>query len=281
MKTNEEFPFEKISKMDPKNIDFTDIQLLNACSITPLTNNKTVDELIILGYKNEIQNKIITFQYDRLEEIYDGICSKSNNNKVLYIDEKKLLDDLDHTNDDTTRQYSNLDLLTLHKKYRIAYPNTTQKERIAESLYIRNLLIITGIQRILVQQQHNLMAYLYELRISERFNQRKTKLIENASTIDLPKIKSLDRLIMCNTSNIPDQKKKKKKRSKKKKSVNPINIPKQDKNDCCICFSPIEQKISLIPCGHTTVCSHCVENSCGKKCPICREEIVQYIKIYL
>lgn len=52
-------------------------------------------------------------------------------------------------------------------------------------------------------------------------------------------------------------------------------------NDCCVCFENIEQRIGLIPCGHTTVCEKCVSNARDKKCPLCRQLFTEYVKLFL
>jgi hypothetical protein len=48
--------------------------------------------------------------------------------------------------------------------------------------------------------------------------------------------------------------------------------------NCCICFEKIEERITLISCGHTSICTKCVKGLTD--CPICKSKINSYIRIY-
>jgi hypothetical protein len=56
---------------------------------------------------------------------------------------------------------------------------------------------------------------------------------------------------------------------------------KQDQafnKDCCICFEEIKERITLIPCGHTTICTICIKEL--SICPLCKREINSHMRIY-
>lgn len=50
------------------------------------------------------------------------------------------------------------------------------------------------------------------------------------------------------------------------------------KKNCCVCFSQIDTKYVLFPCGHTNTCFDCIKLI--KKCPICNTTIDNFIKLY-
>lgn len=50
------------------------------------------------------------------------------------------------------------------------------------------------------------------------------------------------------------------------------------KKSCCVCFSQIDTKYVLFPCGHTDTCIECIKVI--KKCPICNAKIDNFIKLY-
>lgn len=53
-------------------------------------------------------------------------------------------------------------------------------------------------------------------------------------------------------------------------------------NSCVVCMENIEEKHVMIPCGHTCVCNNCHVNCAmlQKACPICRKDIIMYVKLY-
>jgi len=51
--------------------------------------------------------------------------------------------------------------------------------------------------------------------------------------------------------------------------------------DCCICLQVISALTAADPCGHTSVCENCSQQfSVNAPCPICREPVAKYIRIY-
>jgi len=50
--------------------------------------------------------------------------------------------------------------------------------------------------------------------------------------------------------------------------------------ECCICFEALTNKIALVPCGHTTFCSECIDKLREKKCPICMQRYRSVISIF-
>lgn len=60
----------------------------------------------------------------------------------------------------------------------------------------------------------------------------------------------------------------------------PKTTSTKDSEPCCVCFEPLEQRMVLIPCGHTTVCENCLEEI-NNKCPLCMQKIQSFYKIYI
>lgn len=62
-----------------------------------------------------------------------------------------------------------------------------------------------------------------------------------------------------------------------------IDKIKPNKNECIICFNifdDIYKKTVCIPCGHTNICSVCINKIGITKCQICQTEIESFIRIY-
>lgn len=57
------------------------------------------------------------------------------------------------------------------------------------------------------------------------------------------------------------------------------NVDKSKDNQCCICFNPIKERITLIPCGHTTFCETCIKKC--DKCVICTASYTNIQKIFI
>ena len=62
------------------------------------------------------------------------------------------------------------------------------------------------------------------------------------------------------------------------KAVQTDNIETIDTNACCICLTQ-PREFALIPCFHLCVCVHCAPRL--DTCPLCREEIYTYCKIWM
>jgi hypothetical protein len=57
------------------------------------------------------------------------------------------------------------------------------------------------------------------------------------------------------------------------------NKSKDPLKDCCVCFNEIKKKITLIPCGHTTICELCF-GKINNVCPICKAVVTGKMYIY-
>ena len=59
-------------------------------------------------------------------------------------------------------------------------------------------------------------------------------------------------------------------------------VSSEDSNDCEICLEPkIGGTFAFIPCGHTVACERCCRRIEGRSCPICRNVVNQFHRIYL
>ena len=54
-------------------------------------------------------------------------------------------------------------------------------------------------------------------------------------------------------------------------------------SDCVICYCPKNGVFAFLPCGHANSCEDCCKKLTSKndKCPICRQIVNSYNKIYL
>jgi hypothetical protein len=68
---------------------------------------------------------------------------------------------------------------------------------------------------------------------------------------------------------------------KSKKKESSIDSPLTKNNECSICMENIDERIVIIPCGHTSFCSKCIEGIKNNKCPICRYKIDKINKIFI
>jgi hypothetical protein len=50
-------------------------------------------------------------------------------------------------------------------------------------------------------------------------------------------------------------------------------------NECVVCYDR-ESNVILIPCGHLALCEECSKVSSVSKCPVCRSNIQQRVKVY-
>jgi len=51
--------------------------------------------------------------------------------------------------------------------------------------------------------------------------------------------------------------------------------------DCAVCFDPLHELHTLVPCGHTNVCTKCYNEQDFVQCPVCRKKINMRIKNYM
>ena len=61
--------------------------------------------------------------------------------------------------------------------------------------------------------------------------------------------------------------------------TSPCNEASNKDNECNICYI-YEKKYACVPCGHRCMCGNCA-NKINDRCPICKEQIKDIIKIYL
>ena len=74
-----------------------------------------------------------------------------------------------------------------------------------------------------------------------------------------------------------------KKSKKVKKQQNPNRKRKfttHEDKECLICMTPITVYCACYPCGHANCCYKCLSNKSVSKCPVCREEKKDIIKLY-
>jgi hypothetical protein len=55
-------------------------------------------------------------------------------------------------------------------------------------------------------------------------------------------------------------------------------IPKSVTNECLVCFTN-ERDTVTFPCRHMVLCQECAQEL--KKCIVCRQEVVNYFKVFL
>ncbi len=72
---------------------------------------------------------------------------------------------------------------------------------------------------------------------------------------------------------------KKSKKVKKQKPSRKRKFNHEDK-ECLICMTTIKSYCACYPCGHANCCYKCLSNASVLKCPICREEKKDVIKLY-
>ncbi|ATZ81076.1 RING-finger domain-containing protein [Bodo saltans virus] len=51
-------------------------------------------------------------------------------------------------------------------------------------------------------------------------------------------------------------------------------------NECVICYEIIQEKMVLVPCGHTNICKICFAKIKKLQCPICTNNVTMQIKIF-
>lgn len=181
MNTTAIFSFEKFSKLETKYINLFNADLLDKCQITLIVANNIINHIEVqeLIFKNELQHKIISSQYEQLDKIYDEISLLSHNNhKYITQKDKKFIDDIDASDYNTIKQFSDLDLLSNLKIYRNSNPSTTHNDIITESMYIKNLLFITGIQRNILNKQEDQLVYIAKTFINSELAKKNSTSIQ-------------------------------------------------------------------------------------------------------
>ena len=63
------------------------------------------------------------------------------------------------------------------------------------------------------------------------------------------------------------------------------NEPKPKNDDCIVCFNPKNGIFALLPCGHAMTCETCsmniIQSSEKPECPMCRQPVTIYQKIFM
>lgn len=321
MNIDENFRFSNLGGVSSKLVDFSNKILLEKSKIIPINGNETDAELLDLHTKHDVQHMIIEIQYRELE----SICKKIFQNgeyEYMTLQEGKFLENLDCEDHTIIKRYGDLDLLSKLKKYRETQRTSTPEEKKIEASYIRQLLITTCIQRVIVKHQQKQISNMGKRYISNKSpnvdicdsfgkpskkendkdiiiqnGERKLQIINIADLLNnvntqpaqvapnseckLQVINVNELLDIQNKSNKKGSKKQNKTKKKQSKTINNSDNTKQEIKECCICMTDIIQNIALVPCGHTTMCEHCVPELKDKKCPLCREPFTQFIKLFL
>ncbi len=286
MKSGEKFDFEKFYEMDSMYINLSNPDLLNKCNITPIVGNKTGEDTVMLHYKNALQHKIISYQYEQ----FDKLCA----DKRLTKKEIQFINNLNYSDHGIIKRYSNLDLLSLLQDYKNKHPITTREKNMVAT-YTRKLYITTGIQRRILHAQQDQLLCLAKTFLNLSLPEQKSVVIEDTGLkahiiTDKHLISNVQLIntIQSKSDQLPDLKS-----DMCVMTINQfmdytqqstkISIPDDQSvsNDCCVCFENIEQKIGLIPCGHTTICEKCIPSLHDKQCPICRVSFTQCVKLFL
>jgi hypothetical protein len=303
MKSTKQIDFEKLDGLDTKYINLNDKDILDQCNIIPIPKNKIGENIEILIHKNLLQQKILTYQFEQLIDIYREIIKPIltiyEPNEKLTEEDVNLMNNLDCYDHETIKHYSNINTLRLIKEYRDNNSTVTSDEIIMYSNYIKKLFTFTCPQRIILNQQLYDLTTMFKNHVTSVL--AKQKCIRVGNKLNMQHV--TDKKIIADVqllSNIqenlkqpiykfnPNGKPKKYDRqsvpNKELESLLHIQPPISNKqtvsSDCSVCFINIEQKIALVPCGHATTCEKCADNFCNKKCPICRKSFDTYIKVF-
>ena len=298
------FSFEPFCEIDAEYINLSNPKLLNKSTITPIVGNISLQDTMDLYYKNNLQHKIVDHQYNKLDQLCDELYNNSDHKRVSK-NELKLLNRLNYSDCNTIKKYGNLDLLYLFQNYKKDHLLNTPQYKNNERMYCRKLLLDTGIQRRILHAQQDQILTISKVILNKEISKQDYAIINNtkfnviidgklrrvADIIDqiqskqqespqIPisdnykknsdmKIISLEQFLKDNNVDVDAVKNK---------------LEKEDQaisNDCCICFENIEQRMGLIPCGHTTICETCILNAHDNKCPLCRTIFTEHVKLFL
>jgi len=301
MKTNNQIDFVKFYELDKKFINLSDPDLIKQCAIIPVKDNEPNKNLETLIYKNSLQQKILTYQFDHLLSIYRMVTKKISffHQADENFTEKdiEMMNIFDHSNNKTIKKFSNLNMLLRVKKYRDTTRIITKKEMIAECVYIKNLTIMTSFQRLILDKQLGKLVTMFEKFVFDDLSKKCSMGVDRTNVHlicdehSLNIIALLDKMQKdCNEIPVFKLGKPKPLTTKFGMIKEPalINEPAEEKLppkkseiisiDCCVCFDQIKEKIGLVPCGHTAICTQCASNI--NKCPICTVPFTQFIKIF-
>ena len=75
------------------------------------------------------------------------------------------------------------------------------------------------------------------------------------------------------------------KKTRGTQSKKSTKVPKKqiELDDCMVCFNPIKIHCAFNPCGHAKTCEDCclkITKAANPTCPLCRSDVVNYLKIF-
>ena len=62
-------------------------------------------------------------------------------------------------------------------------------------------------------------------------------------------------------------------------NLKPLKSNVEDDKLCVICVNSIKNTL-IYPCGHMCLCEECSKNPMLKKCPMCRGQVLNKVKVY-
>jgi len=285
--------FKQLDNISRDYVNWSNKHILDQCKIIPINNNETIEKLQILAHKNSIQRKIADDQHKKLTDIY--FARSKSLAPVCKINDKFSEKDMIvrrsivHCNA-PFEEYSDLDILLVSQKYRENKYIITIKEQISELNFIKRLVMVTKIQRLIIDKQllkivSSYQTYMYAV-LSKQYLMdingsnlhliQDRRLLSNLKLLDelwKQKERSIYNLSSSNRS-LPTE------NMKIYKLIKKTAAPQVVSQNCCVCFENIKFKIGLVSCGHTAICEQCASNVDNKKCPICMTSFTQFIKIF-
>jgi len=283
------FSFKKIDNTDVKFIDWFGVKLIEKSTIIPIQNSIIADDLDELLHKNSVQGKIWIRQRDK---IVNAIRNITDNSCECTKQDLQRINNICNANDKTIKKYSDLNLSALLQKYRDTHSANTSEE----IAYMKNLLVVSALQEVIINVQMIKLLTVGEQNLYKILTDKCNRTIDDSNLDTVTDEKMLD--IVFSIENLQMQRDdiyishydlsipvfffnvKDFNRKEQKKIIPPKTVvSKNITNDCCICFDKIDQKIVLIPCGHTTICENCIGDI--NKCPICMSQFTQYVKIFI
>lgn len=210
---------------------------------------------------NEYTYSVTHNKFINAPDFIPGQCIRGINNKIpthtCIVGNKFLTPNLNVYNDDLSL-YTTLDGSMLRMKtddYILSYDNNTKKTHIY-SVDFEYITTLDG--QLECIEQHNIIyknernQFLYNIKTEA------TMLLEHQTIL-------IDDLVITHGP----------------KTALTINKLKKNNNECSICMVILTEKHALVPCGHTNICSECYANLDDHRCPICRTNIANRIKLYL
>jgi len=285
--------FKKIDKLDNKLVNWFDPDLLRQCSITSIKNVKTSKNMKNLLSKNDLQHKIMNHQFAQLINIYRNIsiaiADFYDADEEYSRQDLQMINNANYSHEKLIKKYGDLDLLSKLRTYRTKHPNITCEDMIDESIYIKELIVISTLQQVILDQQVIKLLTITETILRKILLEHTSEGVDEAdigirSGKEIIPITKRIRDIQRDRDAIVIYKFDLSKEmptvifdKKSKKMFQPIKIDLPDA--CRVCFENIEHRIALVACGHTSVCQNCVNDI--DECPTCATPYTQHIKIFI